>query len=84
MLWVPTQTRPDLAYDVCCHTMPFNESKIKDLLKADEVLKNMQRSAVNIEFGGLTVRNNPFKIIVFTDWSLWTGPNKFIMAGYIV
>ena len=44
----------------------------------------MPVSAVNIEFGGLTVRNNPIKIIVFTDWSLGNGPNRSTIAGYIV
>ena len=55
--------------------MYLHELKIKDLIKANKVLKKMQKSAVNIRFGGLTVRTNPFKIIVFTDSSLGNGLN---------
>ena len=64
--------------------MHLHEPKIKDLIKANEVLKKMQKSAVNIKFGGLTVKNNPFKIIVFRDSSLGKGPNGSTMAGYIM
>ena len=84
MLWVTGQTRPDLAYNVCCLRMSLHEPKIKDLIKANKVLKKMQRSAVKIRFRGLTSRNNPFKIIVFTDSSLGNGPNGSTMAGHIM
>ena len=57
MPWVTGQTQPDLAYDICCLTMSLHEPKFKDLIKANQVLKKMQRSVVNMKFGGLTVRN---------------------------
>ena len=52
--WVSTQTRPDIAFEVCQLNSSFNDATVTDLLRANKVVRMLKSENVIIRFPRLS------------------------------
>lgn len=48
--WLATQTRLDVAYDVCELSMAFSQTRVSDVIKANKVIKKVKDNPVSLWF----------------------------------
>ena len=48
--WLATQSRPDIAYDVCKLSTKLNEARMLDVLEANKTLKKIKANVVDLKF----------------------------------
>ena len=67
--WAADNTRPDLAYDVRELATKTKDACLKDLHKANKVLKKAQKDIVRLTYSNLSSNWKSLKILTYTDSS---------------
>jgi len=81
--WVSTQTRPDIAFDVCDLSSVFDKARVDDLLRANKVVKKVRSRSVVIRYPRL-VDQKQLTIECFSDASFGNLDSGGSQGGYIV
>ena len=83
LLWVTSQTRPDVAYDSCFAGNVGKDPKKRILLDANKAIKKLKNQELQLLFQNL---GNPefWEIIVFCDASHASYPSGASQGGYLV
>ena len=79
--WISTQTRPDLAYDVCQLSAKLNTPTIRDLIKANKVLKRAKATQVSLKFKKLI---SPLHLLSYCDASFANLPDGSSQGGMLI
>ena len=48
--WLATQTRPDIAFDVCELSAASNNATIEEILKANKTVRKVKRNRFSLKF----------------------------------
>jgi hypothetical protein len=78
--WIASQSRPDIAFDVCQLSTKLNSATIRDLIHANKVLKKVKNPAV-LKFGKL---HPPIHLLAYCDASYGNLSNGSSQGGYII
>ena len=78
--WVSSQSRPDIAFEVCQLSTKLNSACVKDILQANKVLKKIQNEVV-LKFVKLQY---PIHILTYCDASYGNLPDGSSQGGYII
>ena len=83
LLWVTTQTRPDVSYDSCWVSNYGKNPTNRSLVEASKAVKKLQMSKTGLVFPPL---GDPklIKIVVYQDASHANLPNGASQGGYLV
>ena len=85
LLWLSSQTRPDLSYDTMELSTYTNSAKVKHLSVMNKVIKKVQYGPQQIRFNAMDLTRGDIKVIFFSDASLGNLPNKIDSGGgYLV
>ena len=76
LLWLSSQTRPDLSYDTLEHSTFGKAPRIKDLLSLNKVVKRVVDGPHVLRFHGMNLEKDNLQIVTFSDASLGNLPNK--------
>ena len=81
--WVSTNTRPDMAYDVCVISNYGKEPMVKNILAANKAISKIKKTDVRMIFPKL---GNPefWEILAYTDATHASLPNGSSQGGYII
>ena len=79
--WVSSQSRPDIAFGSCEVNTSMTNGKVKDLIRANKVLKQLQSDDVKIYYNDLEEVED---IICDTDASYATLPGGASQGAYIM
>jgi hypothetical protein len=81
--WVATQTRPDIAFDVCQLSSVFDKAKVDDLLRANKVVKKIKSECVTLRYPRLGDLKD-CSIECYSDASFGNLDNGGSQGGYVV
>jgi transposase InsO family protein len=81
--WVSTQTRPDIAFDVCELSSVFDTARVDDLLRANKVVKKIKAQSVVIKYPKLE-GTNQLTIECYSDASFGNLENGGSQGGYLL
>ena len=76
LLWLSSQTRPDLSYDTLEHSTHGKSPRVKDLLTLNKVVKRISEGPSFIQFQSMDIEKDDLQIVSFSDASLGNLPNK--------
>merc|ERR1719494_1679958 len=68
LMWVSSQTRPDMAYDACELSNTYNNAVGEDISKVNKAVTKLKNSEVSLKFcemGGL----DDLRLVAFSDAS---------------
>lgn len=82
MNWIATQTRPDLAFDVCSQACSVKDGKVSDLLKVQKVIRKAKSNRVKINFPPIDLSS--VNIVVYSDASYGNLPDGSSQGGFII
>ena len=83
LLWISTQTRPDISFDVCQLANRIESATENDLKYALKVVKPAQNDEVRIKYHNLGPKDN-LHLAVYADASLAKLPDQGSQSGYII
>lgn len=66
LLWIATQTRPDLSFDVCVAATNFKNALVRDLVACNKIVRKAKSNRVSLKYSNLGL-NSDLKLVVFTD-----------------
>ena len=75
LLWISTQTRPDISFDVCQLANRIKSATENDLKCALKVIKHVQNDKVHIKYHNLHPKDN-LHLVVYADASLAKLPDQ--------
>jgi hypothetical protein len=81
--WVSTQTRPDIAFEVCQLSSILESPKVDDLLRANKVVKKIKSEDVSLSYRKLT-NIGECSIECYSDASFGNLTDGGSQGGYIV
>ena len=85
LLWLSSQTRPDLSYDTMEHSTVGKNPKVKDLLSINKVAKKVCEGHKRMVFRAMDLEKDHLQILFYSDASLGNLPDKKSSGrGYIV
>ena len=76
MLWLSSQTRPDLSFDTLEHSSHGKNPRVRDLLSLNKATKKIEEGHQAISFHRLNMEKEDIQIVTFSDASLGNLPNK--------
>ena len=82
LLWVSSQTRPDVAYGTCMATNSYASGTITELKQANKTVKTLKDSPLKVKFPGIKL--DKASIVVFSDASFANLPDGSSQGGYLV
>ena len=80
--WLSSQTRPDLAFDVCDLSCSVKNGNVSHLLRAIKVIRKAQSDRVSIKFPMLDLSS--CSVVIYSDASYGNLPDGSSQGGYIV
>ena len=84
LLWVTSQTRPDMAYDSCVVSNAGNQPMVQKIVEANKAIKKLQqRDEVKLRFPKLGKIEN-MKVICYTDATHASLPSGASQGAFIV
>ena len=83
LLWISTQTRPDISFDVCQLANRIESATENDLKYALKVVKPAQNDEVRIKYHNLGPKDN-LHLAVYADASLAKLPDQGSQSGHII
>ena len=83
VLWLSTQTRPDIAYDVCQLSNHLSDPNVADILTLNKMVKKL-RSEHEIQMVYNPINLSSMKLIVFSDSAYGNLPKNGSQCGYII
>ena len=81
--WLATQTRPDIAFDVCELSTSLSRATVEEVLRANKVLKRIQQRPVMLKFCELE-EPEQLNIECYSDASFGNLQGGGSQGGYIV
>nr|CAB3262901.1 uncharacterized protein LOC100184952 [Phallusia mammillata] len=66
LLWIATQTRPDLSFDVCVAATHYKSAVVGDLIACNKIIRKAQSDHVTLKYSNLG-DNSKLKVVVYTD-----------------
>ena len=85
LLWLSSQTRPDLSYDTMELSTYTNTAKVKHQMIMNKVVKKLQRGPRQIRYNAMDLQRGDIKVVFYSDASLGNLPNKVDSGrGYLV
>ena len=66
LLWISSQTRPDISYSTCQLATRLKSGTVKDLLEVNKVIQQLKSYCLRLRYVKLG-KDKDLKIIVFTD-----------------
>lgn len=82
LLWVATQTRPDVCYGTCIATNAYSSGTVKDLKLVNKTIKFMKNNPLTLKFPRITMAGAC--IVIFSDASFGNLPDGSSQGGHIV
>ena len=83
LLWISTQTRPDISFDVCQLANRIKSTTENDLKNALKVIKHVQNDEARIKYHNLASKDN-LHLVVYADASLANLPVQGSQSGYVI
>ena len=83
MLWVTSQTRPDLSYETCVISNVGKNPKVALLFEANKALSKLKKDRVKLQFPDLGVTKN-LSVAVFSDATYASMEDGSSQGGHIV
>ena len=83
LLWISTQTRPGISFDVCQLANRIKCTTENDLKYVLKVIKHVQNDEARIKYHSLASKDN-LHLVVYTDASLANLPDQGSQSGYII
>lgn len=80
--WFVSQSRPDIAFDSCDLSCSIKNATVKDLVKANKVVRKTKSERVSIKFPPLDLAT--CTIVVYSDASYGNLPDGSSQGGYII
>ena len=80
--WLSSQTRPDLAFDVCDLSCSIKGSNMSHLLRAIKVVKKAQSERVSIKFPVLDL--SCCSVVIYSDASYGNLPDGSSQGGFMI
>nr|XP_039252849.1 uncharacterized protein LOC120330085 [Styela clava] len=68
LLWISTQSRPDISFDTCILATNFKSATVKDLLRVNKVISKLKSNSVDLNFCNLG-SDKDLKLVCFVDAS---------------
>ncbi len=85
LLWLSSQTRPDLCFDTLEHSTYSKNPKIKHLKSLNKVTKKLDQGPSKICYRKLDIDKGDLQLLCFTDASLGNIPEtKHSARGYVI
>ena len=85
LLWISSQTRPDLSYDVLEHSTSSSNPTVKNVQSINKVCKRIQEGPQLLNFKAMNLEKDQISIVFFSDASLGNMPNKLDSArGFFI
>ena len=81
--WISSQSRPDIAFDVCSLSSVMKTPKISDIVTANKILRRIKEQPLKIMFPGLTDLND-IQLVCYSDASLANLPSGRSSEGYVI
>ena len=81
--WLSTQTRPDLAFDVCELSTVVSKATVDDILRANKVVKKVKQRNVTLQFKALDCSDG-YTLECYSDASFGNLPGGGSQGGYII
>ena len=78
--WIASQSRPDLAFDVCQLSTKLNKATVRELIHANKVLRKAKEKVV-LKFMRLKA---PVHLLTYCDASYGNLPDGSSQGGYII
>jgi len=79
--WLSSQSRPDLAFDVCQLSTKLNSATIKDLIQANKIVKKAKNAELSLVFPNL---QSPLHLLAYCDASYANLPDGSSQGGCII
>ena len=83
LLWVTSQTRPDVSFQGCMLSNYGKNGTVKSLVEANKAIKTLKSKEVRLMFPGLGLPDQ-FKVLAYGDGSHNSLPNGDSQGGHIV
>ena len=83
LLWISSQTRPDIAFDVCQLGTNFKNSGEKEIKYANKVLTHLKQDSVQIKYKYLG-KNDDLKLVIYADASHGNLCDGGSQSGYLI
>ena len=83
MLWVSSQTRPDLSFDTCMMSNTGKEPRVTKILEANKALRKLKKDRVKLSFPCLGSPEN-LSVCVYSDATYASMPDGSSQGGHIV
>ena len=79
--WISSQSRPDIAFDVCQLSTKLNKATAEDFLYANKVVRKVKSQSITLKFGCL---QPPLKLSAFCDASFANLKDGGSQGGVII
>ena len=76
LLWLSSQTRPDLSYDTLEHSTHGKKLQVKHLKSLNKVVKRLHEGPEHLTFNCMDLRKDQLKLVAYSDASLANLPNR--------
>ena len=83
LLWISSQTRPDISYNTCQLATRLKSGTVKDLVKVKKVIQQLKSYSLQLRYIKLG-KDKDLKIIVFTDGAHGNSVDGGSQGGYFV
>ena len=80
--WVASQSRPDIAYDVCELSTSLEHATVKNILDANKVAKKLKSDSLVLKFQSINEEN--VKISAYSDSSFGNLPDRSSQGSYTI
>ena len=81
--WLSTQTRPDVAFDVCELSTVVSKANVEDLLRANKVVKKVKQKRVTLQFKSLDCSDG-YTLECYSDASFGNLPGGGSQGGFVI
>ena len=81
--WLGTQTRPDVAFDVCELSTVLNVATVDDVLRANKVVKKVKQRRVTLQYRSLDCTDG-YTLVCYSDASFGNLPGGGSQGGYVI
>ena len=81
--WIATQTRPDIAFDVCDHSSKFKNATVADICSLNKVVSRLHSTSLKLHYPVMPSFSNCF-LECFTDASFANLHDSSSQGGFII